>query len=562
MNTDHFTTAETGPKQGLSRSLVLWMLLLVVIKLWLVQAQDVIATYTPADDYLFVKLAKHILTGSWLGPYDQFTLVKGPVYPLFIAAAHYTGLPLLVVQHLLYSLLCILAVMALRPLLRSQWLFLVIFFLLLYNPFTYAYPASGRLFRLGLSMPLVLAFFGCMGGLLLRTDSPLKVKLRWSAATGLFFSLLWYTREEGIWLLPSLVLFGVYFLFMDGSFNFKKQGSRLAILLPIPLFFICFTATFSQLNQKYYGAPCINLFKSAEFQSALGGLMNINVVKTRRYIPVNSYSQKAAYEVSPTFRQLQPFFEEKNNKKRRMPDSFYLWILLDVVRESGNDNTLPESLEFYRKVGSELKEACDTGAIPCLDRKPSIKPVWWPEYFKLVPRASWNIFTQAVTFNYFSLGQDEFEKWKTTASKEMVEDYRFVTRETLVPGHWRDIHNYPDYYRHMKTEKFRILADIGEGYKMVVPVFFTLAVLVHLFFIGLSIKRRHLNFATVFGLIILGGIISLVAILTYIKITLWPINRPLFSAYPLVLYYISVMIVCAHNFFKKDRYAETIYEPI
>lgn len=538
--------------RGYSRSLICWIILLIITRLWLVEAQDVLATYTPADDYLFVKLAKHILSGSWLGPYDQFTLVKGPVYPLFIAAAHHTGMPLLLVQHLLYSAICILAVVALRPLLKSQWLFIIIFFLLLFNPFTYAYPATGRTFRFGLSMPLVLALFSCMGGLLLRSDSTINRKISWSVSIGIVFSLLWYTREEGIWLLPSLVLFGFYFLFIGGSINLKKLTARIALLLPIPLFFFCFTTAFSHLNQKHYGAPCINLFKSAEFQSAVGGLMNINVVKTIRYIPVNRDNQNAAYEVSPTFRQLRPYFEEAK-KGRHLPDSFYIWTLLDVVRESGNDNSLPESLEFYAKVGAEIKAACEAGTIPCLDRKPSIKPVWRAEYIKLTPRTFWNILQQAITFRTFTLKAHEYQKWKTTASKEMVQDYLFVTREKLVPGHWRDIQKYPDYYIHMIVEKFRILADIGNGYKTLIPIFFTLAFLAHVFFLGRSIKRREFDFASIFGLIILGGIISLVSILTYVKITLWPINRPLFSAYPLVLYYISVMAVSAYNSLKNTQ---------
>ena len=83
------------------RLLTWWMIVLIIIKLWLVEALDFVATYTPHDDYLFVRLAKSILNGEWLGPYDQLTLVKGPVYPLFLAVAHHTGLPLLFVQQLL-----------------------------------------------------------------------------------------------------------------------------------------------------------------------------------------------------------------------------------------------------------------------------------------------------------------------------------------------------------------------------------------------------------------------------------------------------------------------------
>lgn len=541
MTIDFFKPAPlTAP--GQNRSLFWSMLILILLRLWLVEAQDFLATYTPHDDYLFVKLAKHILSGVWLGPYDQVTLVKGPVYPLFIAAAHHTGMPLLLVQHLLYSTICIIAIMALRPLIKNQWLFIIIFFLLLFNPFTYTYPGAGRAFRFGLSMPLVLGLFSSIGALLLRVNYTFKNQITWSTAIGFIFSLLWYTREEGIWLLPSLMLFALYFLCLGSGFTFTKILKRLALLLPIPLIFICFTVTFSHLNQKYYGAPSIIELKSPEFQSALGGLMNINVVKTERYIPVSRENQNAAYEVSPTFKQLQPYFEN-GNKGSQLPTSFYIWTLRDVVRKSGNAKSLPEALEFYGKIGKEIGAACEAGTIPCLKRKPSIKPVWRAEYIKLIPATFWDIFKQAITFRTFTLQANEYKKWNTTGTKEMVEDYRFVTREKLVPGYLHHIQAYPKFYMDTIVEKFQILADIGKGYKTLIPILFILSFLIHLFFLGRSLQRREFDFASIFGLITLGGIISLISILTYVKITLWPINRPLFSAYPLVLYYISSMTV-------------------
>ncbi|MFT5702001.1 MAG: hypothetical protein ACI8ZB_004906 [Desulforhopalus sp.] len=535
-----------------NRSLFWSMLVLIIARLWLVEAQDFLATYTPHDDYLFVKLAKHILSGAWLGPYDQVTLVKGPVYPLFIAAAHHTGMPLLLVQHLLYSATSILAVMAFRPLIKNQWIFIGIFFLLLFNPFTYTYPGTGRAFRFGLSMPLVLALFSSMAGLLIRTEYAFKNRVFWSLTIGFIFSLLWYTREEGIWLLPSLILFGLYFLVIGNKITVINVLKKIAFLLPIPLIFIGFTVTFSHLNQKHYGAPYIIELKSPEFQSALGGLMNINIVKSQRYIPVGRESQNAAYEVSPTFKQLQPYFED-GKKGAQLPKSFYIWVLRDMVRKSGNADSLPKALEFYGKVGAEIDAACKAGSIPCLDRKPTIKPVWRAEYIKLIPATFWDIFKQAITFRTFILTDDEYAKWLTTGNKEMVEDYRFVTREKLAPGHRHDIKAYPDYYMHMIIEKFRVLSDIGKGYKKVVPILFVLAFLIHLFFLGRSVVQRKVDFASMFGLITLGGIISLVSVLTYVKITLWPINRPLFSAYPLVLYYISSMAIFTYHSITNSR---------
>ena len=55
------------------------------------------------DDRLFVELAEHLVNGRWLGPYNQFTLAKGPMLSFFIAAAFKLGVPLLLAQQLLYA---------------------------------------------------------------------------------------------------------------------------------------------------------------------------------------------------------------------------------------------------------------------------------------------------------------------------------------------------------------------------------------------------------------------------------------------------------------------------
>ncbi len=543
--------APTQEKIGNDRFLIWWMVIIIIARLWLVEAQDFLATYTPHDDYLFVKLAKHLLSGTWLGPYDQVTLVKGPVYPLFIAIGNLLGMPLLLFQHLLYSSICVVVVMAFRPLLTKQWLFLFIFFFLLFNPFTYAYPGTGRAFRFALSVPLVLAFFSCIGGMLLRAGSSFARQLRWSIATGVVFSLLWYTREEGIWLLPSLALFFLYFVVIPSPFTSQKILKKISLLLPLPILFLGLTATFSLLNQKYYGVQCIIELKSQEFQAALGGLMNINEVENNRFIVVSRKNQKAAYAVSPTFRQLKPYFEEAQ-KGPQLPKSFYIWVLRDMVRKSGNSDTLPEALDFYRKIGEEINDACTSGIISCLDRKPTIRPVWKAKYVKLIPATFWEIVVQGVSFRNFRTTVDDFLK-TTTASPQMVHDYRFVTREKLAPGHRHKIKEYPEYFKRLVEEKFRILVDIGNSYKKIIPLLFSIALLIHCVIIGRAIKKREIDFASIYGLIILTGILSLASILTYVKITLWGVTRPLMALYPLVLLYISVLSIFSCTFFKKDN---------
>ena len=525
------------------RFLVWWMAVLILARLWLVESQfDVLATYTPADDYLFIRLAKNILSGAWLGPYDHYTLVKGPVYPLFIAFSHLTGIPLLLAQQLLFSIFCILVVVIFRPLFKSQWPLVIIFSFLLFMPFMNIYPTNSRVLRLALSMPLVLCVFGLFGSLLIRSRGSILKLFLWSTLLGVSFSLLWFTREEGIWLLPSLILFMLYFLVINSGLKWKEFFKRMGCLLWIGVIFIGFKLTFSALNQHYYGAPVIIELKAQEFQAALGGLMNIDGLGSKRYVPVSLKSQRAALEASPTFSQLTEYFEEEAKKKRQLLPSLYIWKLRDVVAKSGNANSLPEALSFYAAMGRELQQACDRGELTCLDRKPSIRPVWHGQYFSLVPETFWKIFKYAVTFSFYDDEKDDYQKWRSDAKPEWFGDYEYVTGAQLVPSTIREIQQLPPKYLHMIEEKFRVLIDIGSVYKVFVPWMFILALIIHVIGVGKSVVARSIYFEIIYGLIILGGIISMISILTYVRITLWPIKRPLFSVYPLVLLYISVMI--------------------
>src|SRR5437016_12008230 len=103
-------------------SLLITALILVALKLWLVAAQPVVRHANSSfDDRLYLALAEQVLKGDWLGPYSQFTLMKGPMYSLFIAGTFLSAVPLPIAQHLLYLLGCILLVLALRPCFDASW---------------------------------------------------------------------------------------------------------------------------------------------------------------------------------------------------------------------------------------------------------------------------------------------------------------------------------------------------------------------------------------------------------------------------------------------------------
>lgn len=521
--------------------LIVWMVVLILIRIWLVQAQDLIATSTPHDDYLFIKLARHILNGEWLGPYDQFTLIKGPGFPLFIAAAHLAGIPLMLAEHLLYSLFCVITILAIKPLFHKRWPLMAIFLFLLFNPFMYLYPATGRVFRFSITMPLVLAVFASGVGLVTRASGTFIRLLCWASVFGSCFTYLWFTREEGIWMLPALLLLAIYFLVVENRHSQKQYLQRISCLVWVFLIFMGAKTILENLNNHYYGAPVIVELKTPQFQSALGGLMAIDGLGSTRFLPVSWRAQKAGFAVSQCLKELEACLPEQKNKAKQM-NSFYIWLFRDMVRKSGNAETLPEALEFYDSIGRELAQACNDGRLNCLDRKPTIRPVWKQEYNALLPAALWEVFHKATSFNRLQMEKNDFRRWTTTAEANQVRDFKFVTLEHLTPGHKHHIAGYPKFYKRLIENKFRILSDISSFYRSSVPYLFGLAVIFNIAMFIVAIVEKRSLFYPVIGLIIVTGIFSLVAILSYIKITLWPINRPLMAAYMLILFYISLMI--------------------
>ena len=135
----------------------------------------------------------------------------------------------------------------------------------------------------------------------------------------------------------------------------------------------------------------------------------------------------------------------------------------------------------------------------------------------------------------------------------MVEDYTYVTLENPVTSRRKVMDNYPEYYMHMTTEKFRILSDIAKAYKAVVGYLFVLALFIHLVLFVREVWRRQFSVEVLYGFVVLGSLFSLASVLSFVYITLWPITRPLFSAYPVTLFYIALVAILLFRARQQER---------
>ena len=151
------------------------------------------------DDALFIKNAQHIISGDWLGPYNQMTLAKGPAYSIFIALNAFLGIPLTLSVSLFYLISCALLVRSISLIGLNCAFGFLLFNILIFQPAIF----PTRIVRENIYVSLTLLV---ISGLiyLAEQEEDQKLMLVKNIFFGLAFGIYWITREEGIWIFPAV----------------------------------------------------------------------------------------------------------------------------------------------------------------------------------------------------------------------------------------------------------------------------------------------------------------------------------------------------------------------
>ena len=385
----------------------LWaMAALAAVKLWLVAAQQRTALGTAAeDDALFLRLAQHLLQGEWLGPYDSLTLVKGPGYPLWIAANALTGLPLHVVEHVAYAVACALFVLALAPGMPSRLPRLVLYAVLLFQPMSYG-AQTLRYTRDALYTVQTLTVCACLFGLMLRLDQPWRRWLPWSAGLGAAGGFLWITREEGVWILPAAGVASAGMAFRVWRSRGPGRGSRLAILAAAWLLGGGIVAAVALQNRANYGIGAVSEFTHPVFARAYGSLTRVNPERWQRWVPVAAETRARIYRHSPAFRQLEPYLEgppgrawaafgkavppwNRPELRGEILGGWFVWAMRDAATHAGHHASGAAALRYYSRLAAEVEAACGAGLLRCAPARATLAPPWRQQYLRLTLAFAW-----------------------------------------------------------------------------------------------------------------------------------------------------------------------------
>lgn len=420
--------------------------LLSVLKLWLVIAIPLTAAYLPHDDLLFLNLAGSfskwlaVANESWLGPYTQNTLVKGPTYPIWIAFNFMVGLPLLLAQNLLYIISGLILVVSLRKIITHSSILIVLYAAYIFNP-----EFITRAIREGIYPALTVLIIAGLISIYVHREATLSKLSLWAAFLGIIMSAFWMLREEGIWIIPSFLLLLGYILFrLYRTFGTSHEFLKRATICFLPLVILFGNIQLlSLINKIYYDVYTVVEVKSPGFLSAYGALSRVKHPHFNRYIPVPKEVRQMVYSISPAFKELQPFLEGPlqawgihlcrvhAESCGDLGGSFFMWALRDAVAMAGYYQSGSTAENYYLRLAQEVNTACDKQQLDCLEKRATLTPPFRKEYIPLLAEAL--LRGTKIIVNFEGYSQSLGSPLLSSGPEESLAIFPDLTREKIAP---------------------------------------------------------------------------------------------------------------------------------
>jgi len=342
------------------------------------------------DDYLYVRIAGYLAHGQWLGPFDQYTLLKGPAYPAFIAAMYRSGVPLKIGEQLTDLLAAAALAASVWVVTRRGALALVAYIVLALDPANFATYAS-RATRDGwyssLSMLLVATVFLASYAALTHVRLPFMVGV--SVLAGGSGAAFWLCREEPLWIGPSILVivaglplltlarwwFARPRIQLERSRAFRT-GGRLALVLGIiGVIVIAAIVQVARENERHYGVATTNDLAYGAFARTYADWRRVDGGLSTPADPITRSQREAVYTVSPAARLLQPYLDPSGpcpHIRPTAPCDEPIWRgIRDAAAYTGAFHTESDVQGFFGELDAQIQAGCVSGQLRCTRRLPA-----------------------------------------------------------------------------------------------------------------------------------------------------------------------------------------------
>ena len=362
------------------------------------------------DDALFFTGLESILSGEWLGQYNNRTLTKGPMLSIIGAFSAAFGVTAKTTEAFFYLTAAGTLFFIARRLGLPFVAAAILFAFILFNP--YLYSGGNRYLR----DFLYSAFAILTVALAVGTISTLnKHTGHWLAAgVGIFAGCAFLTREEDIWIIATLItLFAVAATIAIMRMTFLEVLRKWRIIL-LRAFIAsgAFTVIVSPVmltNHFAYGNAVVSEFRSSEFRAAMGALARVGDIHPSGYVPVPQSSLEAVFKVAPVSADVEEHWQRVSASWSRhgadlipahpheVAGGWFIWAFRDAAALAGHHSSASTAQDFYAQLANEVNAACDEGALKCRRKRASLAPELTVDRFLSLIAPSWDALLYSIS---------------------------------------------------------------------------------------------------------------------------------------------------------------------
>lgn len=346
------------------------------------------------DDRLYVHYACNILSGGWLGGYNESTLVKGPFYALYLAALHRLHLPYFMVTTFLFCLSCLAVVLAVQTLIKNKWLLLAAYCILIFNPVMTSADSFQHIYRCVLSPMEVNFLFAGYLGMYCSREKRFRCQSVWCACACIGLSSLFFTREDSIWVFPFVAVATVIMIILCMvRYKGQKKGMLCGMILILTpaLVLIMNIMILKGINYRYYGVAVTTEVSEGSFPKAIKMLYSVEDPNEIERVSVSREKMSHIYQYSETLNSIRPIMENDldgwsmsmgDDGNREVTDAHLYWAVRSAAGKAGVYSDSQHAECFYASIAEELREAVEDGKLNARGVMPSaLMSPWRKGYF-------------------------------------------------------------------------------------------------------------------------------------------------------------------------------------
>jgi hypothetical protein len=444
-------SAPTAPTDdSLKRWLLIVYAVLVIFRLWLSGDRDILATNSPYDEFWYIASASRNI---WGGGYDHMAFSQMPIYSSWLLALKLMGIPARLGIDIFWVVSSLYLAITLSRLTRQSLTGLFVFVLLIFHPYSF-FLFDRALTETLLATLSLCALAACMDVWLSRNA---RSVLAPKAALWIFvvtYALAYFTRKEGVVLLvPLLTLAAISLLSRKAWWTqpFKQCLGFNFILAPL-LAVLFVGLSIATINYVKIGLFVNNELSASGYQRAIKSLNSIDVGRTPRHATVTKAARALAYEVSPTFKELQPFFDGEPGQQLaanpqigvegEIGNGWFYWAFRDAGAYAGWFTKAKHADKKYAAIADELNQAFANGKL--IKRPFVVSSFVDPDFGKwvgLVPGSSLNLLgllvapeASRVSLPIEDATPSQLKKYITITGRRSLEDRYTVGGWVAAPG--------------------------------------------------------------------------------------------------------------------------------